>query len=757
MASPLVVDRLQRPRPRYHRPVAFLLLVCVSVAASWWWFSDDRAGPPVRQMTERTVVLGFDGVEPTLVEQYLDAGLLPNLAELRRQGAYSRLRTACPAQSPTCWASFAVGGNAGVHGVFDFVRLDRNSPYQPSPESFVRLLEGQFLWDLIPIRRPRVESLRQGLDFWTACSQQGVRSVILSAAVMFPASPNPHTKALSGLGVPDIRGTQATYTLLTTNPEEPAAEDSEFGGKWLLLEPDQEHGFTAEVPGPQHLIRRQKLAELRVERNQLRQDIESGRVPAKLNQTRLERYSRQIAALEQEVDVRLPIRVRRMPSGVEIKVQGTRQLVDHHAWSPWFRLQFPVGSFITLYGIARFFVLETEPHLRLYMTPIDFDPERPVVPLCHPAGYSRELAKAVGLYKTRGWAAETAGLKEGALTDEAFLDDLAEIMDQRAAMTLYALDRPEEWNLLVSIFYSTDRVAHMFWRAIDPAHPAYSPELASRHGRAILHFYQKMDDIVGRVRAKLGQDTTLMVLSDHGFASFRRGVNLNTWLEQNGFLMLSRQARNEALHTRHTLKDFFRKGDFFTFLDARGRRRWLVDWPNTQAFALGLGGIYINLKGRQAEGAVEPSEYEAVRETIRARLCELTDQDGSPVVSRVYLGEEVWRGPAYPEEITVREGPDLTVGFEPGYRASWQSCLGGFSEHVIENNAEKWSGDHCSIDHEKVPGILFTNRPLVVDNPSIEDIAATVLDTLRLEKPPAIGGRPILETATRVEKEGPDD
>jgi predicted AlkP superfamily phosphohydrolase/phosphomutase len=204
-----------------------------------------------------------------------------------------------------------------------------------------------------------------------------------------------------------------------------------------------------------------------------------------------------------------------------------------------------------------------------------------------------------------------------------------------------------------------------------------------------------------------------MVISDHGFNTFRYGVDLNRWLEENGYLKVRSEKRDQ-------------------------KNLVAVDWSQTRAYALGLAGIYLNLKGREAQGIVDPGdEATRLRREIADKLRVLTDLErGQPAIKQVYNALEVYRGP-YKDE-----APDLIVGYNRGYRASWETAIGQVTDRVFHDNTKAWSGDHC-IDHSLVPGVLFCNRPVAAERPRLIDIAPTVLDMFGVEVPNYMDGRPL--------------
>jgi predicted AlkP superfamily phosphohydrolase/phosphomutase len=255
----------------------------------------------------------------------------------------------------------------------------------------------------------------------------------------------------------------------------------------------------------------------------------------------------------------------------------------------------------------------------------------------------------------------------------------------------------------------------LFWRFIEPDHPA-------NHGRAPDHdfarviddCYRRCDAIVGKALEYRDDDTLLIALSDHGFNSFRRGVHLNTWLHDQGLL---------------ALKGGVRPGE------EAGDLLRQVDWGRTRAYAVGLGGIYLNLKGREEQGIVAADEAEAVKAAIAHGLTGLPDPERGQAraVNRVLPREAVYHGPF------LAEAPDMLVDFAPGYRISWSSSMGGIAEGQIEDNVKKWSGDHI-IDPEHVPGVLFMSRPFRAGGARLVDLAPTILDALGVPKGPAMEG-----------------
>jgi len=335
--------------------------------------------------------------------------------------------------------------------------------------------------------------------------------------------------------------------------------------------------------------------------------------------------------------------------------------------------------------------------------------------------------------KTLGWWHDTWALNEEKIDEGVFLEDTFRTMDKLAEITLDEL-RNDPPSLLVSVFLATDHISHMFYRLMDPEHPRYDPELAAQYGDAIEQSYIRMDRIVGDVLAAMKPDGTLLIVSDHGFHSWRKGFNTNTWLVQNGYMALKKPGAEEKTYN---LENLFGQGSFFPN----------VDWSRTRAYALGLGQIYLNLRGREKFGIVDRGpESDKLLEEIRQGLLAVKDPDTQkPVIQNVYLGREIFHGPR------MAEAPDLQVDFFSGYRTSWQTSLGAIPSGVVVANMKKWSGDHCASDPSDTQGIFFSNRPVSSSDPSILDIAPTVLKVLDVPPPGKLDGKilALRESSTR--------
>ncbi|MBW2307683.1 MAG: alkaline phosphatase family protein [Deltaproteobacteria bacterium] len=606
---------------------------------------------------QKVVVIGLDGLEPTIVEHFMNRGELPHFKNIQRKGGLYRLATSTPPESPVAWACFATGCNPGRHNVFDFLRKQPGT-YLPGLSLAEVTPPGRFLTlgsYHIPLSAPRVQQLRKGKPFWSITGEYGVPTVVLRVPGTFPPD-RIHGRMLSAMGVPDLRGTQGTFTLYASKPPEC---NPESGGVVVPVKP-YNGVIQTTIAGPKLLARK-------------------GNSDASISMT-----------------------IRPMDGKVEIHTQGQRFGVAPGQFTPWVHLQFPVGPGSRISGICRFYLQSLKPDLRLYMSPVNIDPEKPALPISHPSMYSEYLARVIGRYSTLGMCEDTWALNEGVLDGEAFLKQCYDLLEERRMMLFHELERFRH-GVLTCIFDTPDRIQHMFWAEADM--PDY--------GEIFGDLYRRLDHLLGQILGALDDNTLLMVLSDHGFQPFSRMVHLNRWLVHEELMSLSSE------------------DDKSTFFHN-------VDWDGTSAFALGLAGIYINRAGREPHGIVPPWEVESIRDRIINGLTAWVDPaTGLRPIRRIFRREEVYAGPY------VETAPDLIVGCERGYRISWQTALGGMGKLSVEDNPKAWSGDHC-VDPELVPGALLCNRPLKIARPRIIDIAPTILRQFGIPAPEAMDGTPLL-------------
>lgn len=680
--------------------VLVLFAVCLGSAAGC------GTRRPPEPFHRKMVILGFDGLDPRLVQQGMNEGKLPNLKTLASQGGgVHALETTPSPESATAWASFATGVNAGKHNIYDFLIRDPNT-YRPEL-GLVRLEPPRFAFNYVPVAKPQIISRRGGTSFWVTAGRAGVRSSVLTVPVTFPPEDVPNGELLSGLPLPDIRGGMGTFTYFGTDVSRHEEGYTETGGVLtrLVFEGDTAH---TELVGPPNPIVRQQVRETR----------------AKTPASDVDRM--RLAELEARDDVRLPMTIHWNRAGKS----ATIDLGDHSIhlaegeWSKWVDLDFSINLLVRVHGMAQVYLIGAGRELQLYVSPVNWQPDNPPAPISSPASFSAALYERLGPYRTLGWAEATWPLNEERIDEKAFMDDLYRAFDDRAQVILQRLDS-QQWDLLVGVIGSTDRVQHMMWRLIDRAHPMYDKALAAKYGDAIERVYRKCDDLVGEVMSRVGPDTSILIVSDHGFHSFRQSVNLNTWLVQQGFMTLRGQAPGE-----NTRQD----------LSGGGTVREDVDWSRTRAYAIGLGQIYINLAGREGHGIVSPgADSTSVQDDLAARLLALKDpRTGARIVDAVYKRDDIYTGDF------VGNAAELQVGLADGYRVSWQSALGGSPPGIVYPNRKKWSGDHGSFDYKSTPGTLISSRPMTADGHArIIDICPTVLKYFGLPISGDIDGTPL--------------
>jgi predicted AlkP superfamily phosphohydrolase/phosphomutase len=682
-------------------------------------------------LAEKVIVLGFDGVDARYTERWMNEGKLPNLARLRDAGTFRPLRPTVPAQTPVSWSTFSTGIDPGRTGIFDFLRRDPKT-YLPVFAAFDETKEPFLLGErnpiaaaaiiliplgligalilrrrrvigaiviliaaggaagafaatkkYIPTTRPGVINRRQGTPFWEVAASAGKKTTVVQVPVTFPANDFHDGHLLSGLGVPDVSGRVGKPFYFTSELDFHRSGANEFSIEVVQLE-DNKGVIQTTIQGPP---------------NKLFNDPPYISIPMKI----------------QVADDR---------NSITIEESGQRVTLKAGEWSDWTEFVFPFNPVIKLKGISRFHLISVQPEVKLYLSPINFDPRDlpPGFRISTPAKWAPELAKSQGLYKTLGWQIDTWAISEGFADEQMFWDDMNFTVAQSRKMFNSFL--AGDSDLLVQCFEFPDRVGHVFWRFMDPQHPAYNPALAAKWGDALLRSYQLMDAIVGdAMKSAEKNHASLIVLSDHGFASFRKSVNYNTWLVMNGYMTLKTGVQVKD----RNVEMLFDQGQFWEN----------VDWSKTRAYAMGLGELYINLQGREAHGIVQPgAEYDALKKELQARLVTMTDvENGEHPVRRVLAREDVYR------QFDPNMIPDLFITNNDGYRVSWQTSLGGIPKNLLDPNKQVWSGDHCSVDPEIVKGIFFYNHKLATDRPPyIADVYPTVLGLLGVKAPYALDG-----------------
>ena len=611
----------------------------------------------------RVIVLGFDGMDYELTTRLMTEGKLPNFSRVAEQGSFSPLGTSVPPQSPVAWSDFITGMDSGGHGIFDFVHRDPASmiPYLSTSRTEpggTTIKVGK--WQ-IPLSGGSIELLRRGQAFWEVLEVQGIETTIIRMPANFPPSGSA-SRELSGMGTPDIIGTYGTFSFYTSELFAFAGQDISGGDVYEVDVFDNVVEATLYGPDNPFLIKREKVT-----------------APF-------------TAYLDPDESL------------AKIVIGDEEVVLAVGEWSDWVPVEFELVPTQSLRGMSRFYLKQVQPDFELYATPINFDPVQPAMPISTPASYAADLAAASGRFYTQGMPEDTAGLMEEVLTTEEFLEQSRIAGEENVEQYKYVLGE-FQYGLLFYYFGNVDQISHMMWRSLDPEHPAYDEETDAPFADVIPSLYRGLDAIVGYTVEQMREGDLLVVMSDHGFTSWRRAFHLNAWLHENDFL---------------AVRDPDMEDDPGIFAN--------VDWTETQAYGVGINGLYINLRGREKFGIVNVSEREAVMDEVAEKLLAAIDPEtGGQAVTKVYKREEF-----YQDRGQLEIGPDLVVGYAKGTRGSNDSALGAVGHEVFSDNTGMWSGDHA-MDHKAVPGVLLTNRPLQKSAARLQDLAAAILAEFGIE------------------------
>jgi predicted AlkP superfamily phosphohydrolase/phosphomutase len=619
-----------------------------------------RVGNPYKgAIAPRVVVLGLDGMDPGLTLKLMREGRLPNFQKLAEKGVFRPLDTANPSISPSAWSTFTTGVDASRHAIYDFLTRDpcTYGPMLSSTDIRAAKRVANIGRYVVPLEKPHIKLLQKSRAFWKLLGDRHVFSIIQRVPITFPPVPF-RGLLLSGMCVPDLRGSQGTFSFFSTR-QDPEGHAVHTGGEQTVLR-RQGDRIRTRIVGPENSMLRS-----------------GGRMTLPMT-----------------------IHVKEDRAGIRVEIDGSEPFdLPLRTYSPWVKLVFRPGLGVKVHGIARFYLNGVEPELELYMTPIHIDPENPAMPISHPAIYSVYLAKKQGPFATLGLAEDTWALNERVIDEKAFFEQALAIYEERERMFLDALAQTKK-GLVTTVFDTTDRIQHMFYRYLDPTHPANAGKDTTEWADAIPRVYERVDALLGRIGQEIERsDTVFMVISDHGFTNFRRGVNLNTWLKENGYLVLK---------DGHATS-----GDWFEH----------VDWTRTRAFSLGLTGMFVNRKGREASGVVsEGDEYRALVAELASKLEALVDPEtGVRAIRKVRATHETFDGPYR------LDAPDLLIGYEGGYRNSWECATGAVTTSVFSDNTRSWSGDHC-VDPDIVPGVFFCNRRIATERPRLIDLPVSIVE-----------------------------
>jgi predicted AlkP superfamily phosphohydrolase/phosphomutase len=651
-----------------------------AVGAGGYWMGSRRR--VARSAGTMVIVIGIDGMDPVLSQSMMKEGKLPNLAKLRDAGGFSPLGTSCPPQSPVAWANFINGAGPGSHGIFDFIH--RHPEHQCRPfYSAAETLPGQGGWEIGEHKIP--------LDFWPFNHKP--------AATVLRRQGEPFWDFLDAAGVPTT-----FYDLPSNYPPSP----SKHGHHRCISgmgTPDLLGGYGTY----------QYFAEDVVENGVEEQGGKRSRLSFSAETAKAQIVGPDNGLLKKPEPIKVDFLVHRdrKANAAVIEISGQRILLAAGQWSRWTKLTFALAGPVSVMnqsavGICRFYLQEVSPNFRLYMTPINIDPSAPAVQLSEPPSFIQEVSKKRGLFYTTGFQEDHKARSNGVFADDEYAKQAQLVLDERLALFEYAVD-DYDGGLLFFYFSSSDLQSHMFWWNSDEKHPTRSANEAKKYFGHIHRLYQKLDQVVGEVVDRYGSRATIFVMSDHGFANFGRQFNLNSWLRELGYLG---PAGCTSIMTD-------------------------IDWSVTSAYGLGINGLYLNLKGRERDGIVEPGEKaEELLTELKERLEAVVDANGERVIRNVYRSDLMYSGNA------TALAPDLIIGYARGYRASWETCLGDLTQEVLLDNESAWSADHCA-DALEVPGVLWCNRPFRAASPSLIDLAPSILTEFGRPVPASMSGKSV--------------
>ncbi|MHC4377096.1 MAG: alkaline phosphatase family protein [Planctomycetota bacterium] len=667
------------------------------------------AAPSVEPEHPRLVVLGIDGMDPDLLRGVLErhGERAPNLQWLADQAGIHELRTSQPPQSPVAWTNFITGRDPGGHGIYDFLhrdihtRMPIGATTRPGPGAFFGLMPGE------------EESNRSGEPFWKVLAEAGVPADIWRMPINFPVE---ESKGLSfsGMMTPAVDSAYGQASLFTTDPFLRGKIDSD---KVYLLEELEDGVIETYLRGPAGA------------------DGETSQAP----------YT---------------VYVDREAEAVAIDTGADVLILEPGQWSDFSAFSFDLGGFppASVNGVARFYLRSLDP-LTLYASPVNIDPEAPIMPVSQPESASADLAEAIGTYYTQGMAEDVNAFKDEMLLPEEFFTQSTLVYQERHRMLDYALDRyvaKEEGGLLFFYFSTVDLMSHMLYRFADKEHPHFpedydgvsNSELTGREGSVwndvVDDIYLRVEPVVAKLRERLdatGQPWELVLMSDHGFAPYRRQFSLNTWLWKNGYLVFQDGVEPDDSWGRSPMAGGF---SVFKQIDAE---QTAVDWSKTKAYGVGFNGLYLNLAGREGDedhpGCVTEAEAPALLKEIKAKLeAELDPESGQAIVKRADIATDFYRSTE-----RLAESPDILVGYEYGYGNSDVASLGGFDEEIVfDNLGGTFNGSHLMCP-DVVGGILLSTLPVRAGQHGLEDLTVEVLAHYGVDPIEGMIGSRVLEDA----------
>jgi len=534
----------------------------------------------------------------------------------------------------------------------------------------------------LPLAGGESLNTRKGTAFWEILEDHNVPATIFKIPANYPPSETGQ-KTLSGMGTPDIIGTLGVYTVYSDDSKYQYSDLRQNAKIRTVQIIDNQ--FTDFVFGPENSI----------------------------------------IAGDVKPDTTLPLTVHIDPDNPIVKIvigdkddEPKEIILKQGEWSDFVSMDFEiVPMVVAVPGITKFYLKEVRPNFTLYCDPINISPESPIPDISTPASWASELYEKHGYFYTKGMPEATNALEDGVLTYDEYSVHSKMIQEKRKEI-FFDMLADHKSGVLFYYFCSGDLDSHMMWRCMDKNHPTYDPNRG--HEDFLQKLYQDFDNVVGKVMKEIDEKDTLIIMSDHGFAPFYRSFNINTWLLNNGFITL--------------------KLDPGANRDPEAKHFGEVDWQKTIAYAYGFTGIYINKKGRgpDSKTCVPLDQVDAIVNDLCAKLKKVTDpKTGEKLFYDVYKTRNEYSG------VVASDAPEIVAGFNRGFRISNETAEGCMPMEEIQDNLKCWGGCHI-MDPNVVPGVLFTNRKIIADNPHLVDLPVTILKEYNIEKLPDMEGRPVL-------------
>jgi len=749
----------------------------------------------------RVVVLGFDGADARTVDELVREfpGRYPTFEKLKSEGTFAPLNVVASPESPVSWASLNTGMNPAKTGVPGFIRRLLPEGGNPMPGfgyivkdevnledvenapipvwsaksigaacaalGFVLVfglamlalrkvvpaivlgvvvggvagLGGAKMRGELPESYPHTGNVLMVDNFWDYLARHGEPTVVIDAAQAFDRKAADGARVLSGLGVPDARGELGNWFVFTTNPDEFKREGRGTNTAGTVYRVDDYDGvIETKIEGPPNFFREDQLeVEIQAIDDKLADpELDWQKAPELTN-----RHMELKASKKELGNTSVPMKIELGSDQAAITIGSQKQTVKLGEWSEFYELSFEISKLVSVDAVTRVKLVQLDPYFELFVNVLDIDPRNPPFwqPISSPHGFAAELAQECGrIYETYGWPTPTMPFKDKEVAPEILLEDVEFTMKWREDVT-HAMLEKSDWTCLMSVFSTTDRIQHMMYQFYDPKHPLYDPAEANRSvsffgeqvalGGAIPMIYQQMDRVMGDVLSQLAPEDTMLVCSDHGFQSFRRQVHINNWLAENGYLKVKPGVSKKS-----------------------SKALQFIDWDETRVYSLGLGFLYVNLKGREPRGIVDPADKRALMEDVRSKLMAATDPEtGAKLCNDVYIVEDHHSG----EFIDLEA--DMITGFAPPHRVGWSTSSGGL--YMVKNqntgldelgpicsdNTSPWSGGHVSMALPDVAGVFFSNRRVQVPDDGVQalHIAPTVLDLLDCPVPSEMDLEPL--------------